>query len=311
MGVIGSENLVAVNGYQMGIGYDYVVYDGPVVIDTNNPFAVADWFSSTEDTRPALIVVKGDLTVAAGQVMMPDVRKLGCYILVQGALYLDGEISMTRRGCNHSGLGNSAFAERFAARPIRLFDGLLDGLLNPEIAAQGGLGGYREAGGLTVVPSPSPTIGPGGGGFPNANIIGDRKAGADGTSFSGGAGGGEAEDGYADGGPGGGATVSIRGTGAGNPTPNLTGGGQSGTGGVLVIYVTGTVYGSGLLSANGAQGSNQNVRYGGGSGGGVVILACAVNDSTVDVEANGGLGGGSGASAGGLGTALILEGLGA
>lgn len=100
--------------------------------------------------------------------------------------------------------------------------------------------------------------------------------------------------------------------------------GESGTGGTLVIFVKGSVYGSGTVIADGSNGGtnavsgNAGVSGGGASGGGSVTLIAGQNLSTVTVSAAGGIGGAGGGScadgtcpggsggAGGDGTASVL-----
>jgi len=73
--------------------------------------------------------------------------------------------------------------------------------------------------------------------------------------------------------------------------------GTDGTGGILVLFVQGTLYGSGACTANGASGgsltnaSQKGVSGGGGSGGGSITIITKDNQSTLAISASGGAGG--------------------
>ena len=151
----------------------------------------------------------------------------------------------------------------------------------------------------------------GGGGASGDNRVTDgaQTQGASGTCFSGGSGGGYADVGgeaESYGGQGGDCSMySNHGSGAGNPAGDLCDvgmEGEDGTGGLLVVIVSGDVTGNITLRADGmAGGDSSSYTQGGGSGGGVVILAHR-GTSSATLMAGGGLGG-SGSNAGGDGGA--------
>ncbi len=96
-----------INGNSVG-NLDFVVVPGQTV--TAN---IAPWFSSTEDTASSFIFVKGNLSIDAGAVLQPYTRKLFTVLYISGDLTFGDStsaISMTQRGANHSGQGNSGGA---------------------------------------------------------------------------------------------------------------------------------------------------------------------------------------------------------
>ena len=143
------------------------------------------------------------------------------------------------------------------------------------------------------------------------STTGTGGAGASGSAFSGGPGGGASNSGTATSGGAnggvGGRSDSVgggnsSGGGAGNPggrsaragSGNVTGNvevdGYFGTGGTLIIFVTGTLSGSGTISSNGSQGGGAtgvSIGGGGGSGGGSVTVLCNTGSVTT-LQANGG-----------------------
>lgn len=151
----------------------------------------------------------------------------------------------------------------------------------------------------------------GGGGAGGASAGNTSGGGAAGTCFSGGSGGGAVTSGQGgqggaaysaiayggQGGSGGASDMPCTG-GAGNPGGNGTNGavnGDSGTGGLLILIVGGTLSGAGTIVANGADGgdiSASQAATGGGSGGGVVaVMYAGGNSFTGSITANGGVGG--------------------
>jgi hypothetical protein len=94
-------NLV-VNGQSVG-KMDIVVIPGQTLNNTN----INSVFTETKDTASSFIFVKGNLTV--GDILTPPTRKLFTVIYVSGNLTMQAgsQISMTRRGANHSGVGDS------------------------------------------------------------------------------------------------------------------------------------------------------------------------------------------------------------
>jgi hypothetical protein len=298
---------LTINGQSLG-SYDYTIVRGPTTVSA---FTATDWFTTTEDTRSACIFVDGNLTINAGQTFIPSVRKLFTFIYVKGNLILNGSISMSARGANHSGTGTSGGFT--AAQDIRIATGTYSGVTNPIIPASGGAGGAGGAGYGGGAGGAGSSGGTGGGSGGNG-IYGRGGNGSAGTCFSGGAGGGGCgDDGYngeaggINGGKGGAAfsnTGKYTGGGAGNPGGAKAGaGGQvgaNGAGGTVIIIVTGTFSGSGSVTSAGAKGGNGGNGgfdgVGGGSGGGSVNVLYGTDSSTVTLSATGGLPGTAGGS---------------
>lgn len=316
---------LTINGVSLG-SYDYTIKSGAQTVSS---FLASDWFTSTEDTRSAWIVVNGNLTINSGQTVIPSVRKLFTVVYVVGDLAVNGSISMTARGANHSGTGNSGGST--TAEAIRIINGTYSGVSNPQIPASGGSGGNATAAGgnNTGNAGASGTAGgTGGGGSGGGGNNGSGGAGAGGTSFSSGGGGGGANDGTggaatANGGSGGNAQSGFNANscgGSGNPGGSGNLGGyagtgtsspEDGTGGVLIVICTGAVSGSGSIISNGGSGGGGgNTVCGGGSGGGSITLLYG-SGTPPTITANGGAGnngtaGNPSGGAGGAGTARAL-----
>jgi hypothetical protein len=302
---------LTINSVSLG-SYDYIVKQGPQTISS---FTSTDWFTATQDARSAWIVVNGNLTINAGITVIPAVRKLFTVVYVQGNLVLNGNISMSLRGANHSGTGTSGGA--VTAGAIRIATGTLSGVSNPTILAAGGAGGLASSTALTtgnVGTSAGSAICTGGGGSGAKGTSNSTTppwgpgSGAAGTAFSGGSGGGAFADFFntatgpaSSGGVSGGAGgVGMAGgeSGVGNPSPARLDGSataDNGTGGVLVVIASGTITGTGTLSAVGGNQTaistspapNSGV-CGGGSGGGIVCLISSVSVSGPTLTAAGG-----------------------
>lgn len=261
---------------------------------TVSSFVAADWFSSTKDTVSSWVVVNGNLTLSSGVIFRPPVRKLFMVLFVTGNLTFQGaEISMTERGANHSGTGDSGGAT--TAVPLRIATGTYTGVIdysngsvvNPTIPAAGAAGGEGkiQAGAPNV--GATGLAGQSGGGTAGVWDTGGPTSGSGsaGTCFSGGSGGGgqrgttpASTSGGANGGAGGaGGGSGGGGGGAGNLGGTSTGGysdGGSGTGGTLIIICQGIVDGAsgGTLSTQGSAGTAAGGVAGGGSGGGSMTL---------------------------------------
>ena len=267
------------------IPVEYVQVDGDTTYSSNPVIG-----NTTADARMLVTRYNGNLTINSGVTLTPQARKRGMFMYVDGALTVNGTISMTARG-----------AANVAGDRILV---LADSGTSYEIPAVGGAGGTTTSyvGGMGIEGG---TGGGGSGSYYNA--------GAAGTSYSGGsAGGGRlGSAGSPYGGPGGNGTTSYAagGGGAGNPggIPN----GGTGTGGLLIIYAKSIVVGStGTIQSNGSNGGGSGDRYvGGGSGGGSVNIFYQndfVNNGTV--TASGGLGGSSqSVYAGGAGTVRMIN----
>ncbi len=287
---------------------------------TVSSFTASDWFTNTKDTTSSWIIVNGNLTIDSGQTFIPPVRKLFTVVYVTGNLVLNGTISMTARGANHSGTGDSGGATTAVA--LRIATGTFSTVLNPQIPATGGSGAtQRSTAGANPGSAGSAGGTGGGGGGEWFNAGGAVGAGAAGTCFSGGAGSGSvyrtsAGAGSAAGGANGGAGSdgSSDGGGFGSGGSGNPGGtgyyfnvvdnrfiGGTGTGGVVVILCEGSVTGSGSIVANGSASSTLSGLGGGGSGGGSITVMSKPL-SSITVTANGGSSGGGG----GNGTARRL-----
>lgn len=296
---------LTINGEAVG-SYDYVIKDGN---ETISAFSAGDWFTATEDSRWAVVVVKGDLTINSGQTLIPAVRKLGLLVYVTGTLTVAGAISMTARGANHSATGSN-----IAAAAIRIIDGTHSGVENPQVPATGGGGGGGGDYHTHAVPGSNGTAGGTGGGGGGVRISSTPGGvGAAGTSFTGGSAGGPygGTAGAADGGPGGSSLQNYTSGSAGNPGGTGSHGtGLSGTGGVLVC-ICGTLAGAGAITAAGANGGGGvGGNYGGsGSGGGSITVLYEIDTSSITPMATGGAGGASAVAGanGGAGTARKLE----
>ena len=310
---------LTINSVPLG-SYDYVIKKGNQTVSS---FVNTDWFTTSQDTRSAIIVVDGNLTINSGQTFIPSNRKLFTFIYVKGNLTINGTISMTQRGANHSGTGTSGGATTAGA--IRIATGTFSSVVNPQIPAAGG-SGAPASGGTGNSGTAGTAGGTGGGGSGSTGSGGTGGAGAPGTSFSGGPGGGgrgasgatNAPAGEPNGGKGGDATSGGNYTGSGTGNPGGAGIGsfttRSGTGGVLVIICTGVLSGTGAVTAAGegggtSSGSGGTDGNGGASGGGSVTILYGSDSSTITPSASGGAslgGGGPNGGAGGAGTARKL-----
>jgi len=336
---------LTINSVALG-SYDYTIKYGDQTVSS---FTNTDWFTTTADTRSAIIYVRGNLTINSGQTFQPSNRKLFTVIYVDGDLTVNGTITMTARGANHSGTTKGA---------IKLVpSGTYSGVTDPQVPADGGAGATavaRTNGSFTGGNGTAGTAGGTGGGGEGGNRENSGSgtttagSGVGGTSFSGGGGGGgvwgnaifgsgSAGSATANGGAGGngarvnpstnnptafGGAGNSGGTADGPYSANQTD--NNGTGGVLIIYVKGTLSGSGTISANGVNGGSYNstgtlgTSGGGGSGGGSVNIFFSADSSSISPAANGGAGGpltgscasgtceGGSGGAGGAGTARKL-----
>jgi hypothetical protein len=284
---------------------------------TISSFAASDWFTSTKDTTSSWIVVNGNLTINAGQTVIPSVRKLFTVLYVTGNLVCNGSISMTARGANHSGTGDSGGATTAVA--VRIGTGTFSAVTNPQIPATGGAGATGTNVDNQVVNGTAGSSGGSGGGGAGGKFTGAGRSGggAAGTCFSGGGGGGgmlgsasNAGTAGANGGKGGDALGTVSAGGSGNPGGTGTGGangpdGNAGTGGTLIVIVGGTLSGSGTIAANGVAGNRASGQVGGGgSGGGSVTVLYGTDSSSITPTATGGAG--SACGSGGAGTARKL-----
>jgi hypothetical protein len=303
---------LTVNSQALG-SYDYVIKTGEFVLDT---FTAADWFTSTNDSVSAFVVVRGNLTIPENIIFAPPARKLFTAIYVDGNLTVNGSVSMSARGANHSTAGSN-----IAATEIRIANGTFSGVTNPSVPASGGAGGLGgvDPDGSWGASGPGLVGGAGtgggtGGGSGGTHYLpwisgGSAVRGGDGsagTSFSGGASGGSLicsvtvrPNGGVDGAHGGDSRNYYGSAfgGAGNPTgtgafavwPGPSVEAQdvgfrqvTGTGGVLFVFVTGTYSGSGAVESRGSH-------YGSGGGGGSVTVMAKVDSGPTPNAQGGGL----------------------
>lgn len=275
---------LTINGQSLG-NYEYYATTANKSLSSGENMNT--YFSNTKDTTSSLLYFGGDLTINSGLTFIPPVRKLFTAIYVAGNLVVNGAISMSSRGANHSGTGDSGGYTAPAAIRLRS---------NGEtIPATGGGGAGRNTGGNNSDGSNGSTAtrGTGGGGsgghkYKHNTLNYGGGAGAAGTSFSGGAGGGGNDyftqtggDGVANGGSGGSNGGNANG-GGGNPSiqGNADAVLPTGTGGNLIIYCEGSITGSGQLRARASDDTstktdNNTRRGGGGQGGGVIHAFCS------------------------------------
>lgn len=362
------DNTSIVNGGSLIIdnqnigNYEYIVRKSNTEI---NPFTSSDWFSATENSTSSFLIFNKNLTIPSGITVTPSGKKLFTVIYVKGDLYLDGTISMTGKGANHSPAGSP-----LSASAISIYSGNKSSIVNGNVPATGGSGGSPaskgtpgvSAAGGTGTSGSSGGTGAGGGG--GKSFWTDGSDGQPGTSFAGGPGGGGGADfnpgteqkGYLPGNPfpapvipalavgqGGKGSNGLGGSGAFNTAPGNSGGGGgagnpgggvptiyngvtgtpggTGVGGVIILIVLGSIFGSGTISADGVDGGAGGVAPqpyagggGGGSGGGSVTVICDKVSSSITVQSNGGSGGastnparGGAGGSGGAGTARILN----
>lgn len=304
---------LSIDGQSLG-SYDFTIKRGNQVVSA---FLNADWFTATADSRSAFVIVDGDLTINAGQTLIPSNRKLFTIVYVRGNLTVNGAISMSARGANHSATGSN-----IAAAAIKIASGNYSGVLNPSVPAAGSLGASSVTSGPGSTGAAASGGGTGGGGSGGDRNGGISGPGAQGSSFSGGPGGGgqdalsgTAGAGSPNGGKGGDAQYAVgfpqgASGGAGNPGGSGAGtsgvAGSDGTGGVLLIFCTGTYSGAGDVLADGVKGGDYAGTAGAagaGSGGGSITIMSGVDLGPTPL-ARGGLGGsGSGGFDGGRGGA--------
>lgn len=312
------ERLSASGDYSLTCGTAAETLPVEFVNNAGNVTISADtnWGSATADQRLLAVRVRGNLTIDATKTLTTAARKLGLLIFCDGDVTVNGTLSMTARGANHSATGSNLTA----------FDTMLYEVSTAADniwPAAGGAGGTSisgsgaSIGNVGTAGANGATGGGGSGGAggktPTYLVSG---AGATGSGYSGGPGGGGYRDstgncvgsagsGTTSGGAGGSAllygTENGAGGGAGNPGGALAGTGYAGTSGcagVIVIIAGGsiTIGAMGVICSNGSAGGSPGNTSpgggGGGSGGGSISLyhvGTYTNGGTV--QANGGAGG--------------------
>jgi len=229
------------NGNFAGM-YDFAYHNGDLQAGSVSNIiasrADSQLFTGNIDTHWALIYINGDLTIDGACEIRPPVRKLGMCIYVTGDCVVNGTVTMSNRGANHSGKGSSGGYTVPVAIP-------LNGTLT--IPATGGAGGARA------------TSGTGSAGDGNAGQISNSgtAAGGSGTGTYCGSGGGGS----------GAAAVSVGGQ-AGNDAVKSGSGGTgtcftagSGGGSVYMYYGENSTHGA---DAHGAK--MDAIEYGGAGG---------------------------------------------
>lgn len=99
---------LTINGNSVG-NTEFIVVPGQTATVDNS----GSWFTATKDTASAFVFVKGNLTINNGFTLRPHTRKLFTVLYISGDLTFgdsSSAISMTQRGANHSGTGDSGGA---------------------------------------------------------------------------------------------------------------------------------------------------------------------------------------------------------
>lgn len=268
--------------------YEYRIA-GDTTIST---FTESDWFTATENTL-AFVIIKGDLTINAGQTFRPATRKRLVCIYATGSITVNGKASMTCRGA----VSPSPSPNNFMIAPLgrltsldvasSVYTGSNYALITTNDIFPGT--GKTVATGFTgstigndpPAPSrPSAVAGVGGGNFYIGAACGGGGGGALGTQFNSAA----ATSGFTSG-SGGNANVFSGGSGGGAAYFFSSSGWSGGT------NASGSGAG-GTFKANGNPGysgfnSGDNTLES-GTGGVLVMVARGVFGGTGLVEANGG-----------------------
>lgn len=96
---------LTINGESVG-NTEFIVVPGQSVTAAN----LNNWFTTTKDTASSMVFVKGNLSIDPNVVFSPPARKLFTVVYVSGNLTFgnaSSAISMSQRGANHSGTGDS------------------------------------------------------------------------------------------------------------------------------------------------------------------------------------------------------------
>lgn len=252
--------------------------------------------TESEDAKNMVILkIDGDLTVNSGITLTACKSDngyggpKGMMIYCTGTLTNNGTISMTARGAKAE--GQDVYLWKNSDNSYEFVPAVgASGADSAKIATSGFWGGTFSAVGKAGNNSINRQTAGGGSGAAIANGSGSyvynskSGAGARGTSYSGGTGGGSAlgevlysgytaESGTANGGKGGKSKSNYlgnAGSGAGNPggtDGNIGSKGSNGTGGLLIIYANNIINNS-IIEANGSNGGTGYWNAGGGSSGG-------------------------------------------
>jgi hypothetical protein len=276
--------------------------DGDLDLSSNT-----DWPTSTgvDDTGVCVINAQ-NLTIREDVVLQPEHRARVFVINVDGDLVMESGAVVFARGAAAAAVDVeiSAFIEATAGQiPDLLLDVLQASSISYVVTSAGPAGGATA----TVAGNPGTdatglSCGGGGSGAGGASPHGTGGAGAAGTAFSGGSGGGgggylssavNGSPGAANGGQGGDGANPIANTvcggGAGNPggtgyfgTGQIAYDGESQTGGLLIIRVSGsiTMAATSKIRSPGGKGGDATIQTvnnyrsqgGGGSGGGAILV---------------------------------------
>lgn len=285
---------------------------------------------SSADSRMLILKYHKNLTIDDGVKITPLARKKGMVIYVGEQLTNNGTISMNAKGANAE--GQNVYLYKNSDNTFE------------RIPANGAVGGSLSGAGNGIAGNNGEGRSLGGGGSGAALYYSYHRAGkgAAATSYSGGSGGGGvasfcgsggAIDGSINGGSGGNAYTCTdnlsyprtAGGGAGNEgglgkvSGNSGQGknGENGTGGLLILYAT-KLINNGVMQSNGTNGGDALGGWdgsgGGGSGGGSINIFYVSMEGQGNIEALGGKGGNSTASArarvggaGGNGTYTLLQ----
>ncbi len=266
-------------------------------IDANTEIGSENDVATENENAKSMVVLKvnGDLTINEEAKLTAYASKngyggpKGMMIYCTGTLTNNGTISMTARGAKAE--GQNVYLWKNSDNSYEFVPAVgASGADSAKIATSGFWGGTFSAVGKAGNNSINRQTAGGGSGAAIANGSGSyvynskSGAGARGTSYSGGTGGGSAlgevlysgytaESGTANGGKGGKSKSNYlgnAGSGAGNPggtDGNVGSKGSNGTGGLLIIYANNIINNS-IIEANGSNGGTGYWNAGGGSSGG-------------------------------------------
>jgi len=289
-------------------GVQNLVHNGTVITtemhqSAGGVYEATNHCDSVADSQMCMVRFLGDTTLNG--LHIPQTRKKGFVLYVDGDLTINGTLSMSSRGA--SAAGQNLY--------------LLAGYSISAVGANGGARVTAGAGGQHSMNQPRSLWAPiqgadgangstgggmGGGSTAYYDYTATGGAGGKGTSYSGGTGGGGATARSANSSAGNGSNSGGQGgyadgnwdwgahSGTGNPAggkrhndPTYEHIGNSGTGGLLVLYVRGNLIVNGSIQANGVNGAGA----GGASGGGSVNVFYSGNYSgSGTLQANGGTG---------------------
>jgi len=240
-------------------------------VSTGN--ASNDRFSSIQDGDP-VVRTYNNFTINTGHTVTTTNRCKGLYLNILGDLTVNGTLSMTARGASAIGkyvLIDKNYKKIYYSVDLNTKFNYADFILINKIG--GAASTIQATNGNNGI---NGSCGGGGCGYVefNSTLMG---LGGAGTSFSGGAGGGAkigrpaniSGNGSSNGGPGGNGITDSgtypAGGGAGNPggTTNIGNPGETGTGGLLILFVQGNI----IIGSNGSiqsNGSNGGISYGSG-----------------------------------------------